>query len=235
MACAAIGPCPPLVPMRGRITCIVPFNETSQFGQLAAQLASPHDIAQIRPPAVDGPRPTAVAAILRASDSGLDVLLIKRSQRSGDPWSGHIAMPGGRAEPSDPTLAETAARETLEEIGLLLDPPHALLIGALEPLAPRIHKIPDVSVQPLVWVIADSHAAASSTSSPLGTSVEVDAAAWVPITHLTDPHRRVIHNVAGADGTALSLPAIQIDLGVLWGITLRICEDLVARLEPSGQ
>jgi hypothetical protein len=63
----------------------------------------------------------------------------------------------------------------------------------------------------------------------------VDAAAWIPITELSDPHRRVSHEVQGPDGSAISLPGIQIDLGVLWGITLRICEDLIERLELTGR
>lgn len=50
-----------------------------------------------------------------------EILMIKRAEREGDPWSGHIGFPGGRLEESDkgnPFL--TAVRETKEEVGVEL-------------------------------------------------------------------------------------------------------------------
>ncbi|HET6451474.1 MAG TPA: NUDIX domain-containing protein, partial [Spirochaetia bacterium] len=40
------------------------------------------------------------------------VLIIKRAERPGDPWSGHLALPGGHAEPGDPSLLAAALRVT---------------------------------------------------------------------------------------------------------------------------
>ena len=62
----------------------------------------------------------AVAAIIRADSAGLEILFIRRSHRQGDPWSGHLAFPGGRLEKEDASPREAAERETLEEIGLPL-------------------------------------------------------------------------------------------------------------------
>ena len=57
------------------------------------------------------PHDAAVAAILRPSgDSGLELLYIVRRRVPKDPWSGHIAFPGGRVEPSDASLRATAER-----------------------------------------------------------------------------------------------------------------------------
>ena len=56
----------------------------------------------------------AVALIVRLGIS-MDVLLIKRSTNERDPWSGHMALPGGRWEPDDSELQQTAIRETFEE------------------------------------------------------------------------------------------------------------------------
>ncbi len=51
-----------------------------------------------------------------------DLLFIRRAEKSGDPWSGHMAFPGGHMESSDASLLAAAIRETQEEIGLdLLD------------------------------------------------------------------------------------------------------------------
>lgn len=65
-------------------------------------------------------RKAAVAAILRpnARTGEAEVLLIRRAERVGDPWSGHMAFPGGHEEPGDLDSYSTALRETEEEIGL---------------------------------------------------------------------------------------------------------------------
>ena len=63
-------------------------------------------------------RRAAVALILRdPGDGTLEFLMIKRADYEGDPWSGHVALPGGRHEQGDPTLEATAIRETWEETG----------------------------------------------------------------------------------------------------------------------
>src|SRR5262245_28580055 len=62
----------------------------------------------------------SVALIVRGR-ADLGVLLIKRAKREGDPWSGHMALPGGRRDPKDASLIETAAREAREETGVDLE------------------------------------------------------------------------------------------------------------------
>src|SRR5450432_2372229 len=65
-----------------------------------------------------GTRQAAIAVIFLELEMSLDVLLIERAIREGDPWSGHMALPGGHADPADADLSATAERETLEEVGL---------------------------------------------------------------------------------------------------------------------
>jgi hypothetical protein len=48
----------------------------------------------------------AVAIILTPQPDS--ILFIRRADRSGDPWSGHMALPGGRRDPSDLDLAGTS-------------------------------------------------------------------------------------------------------------------------------
>src|SRR5689334_10230467 len=76
----------------------------------------------------------AVAAVLRDRGGEAEVLLIRRAQKETDPWSGHMAFPGGRQDPSDRDLLHTAVRETEEEVGLELRPEEHL-IGRLDDLA----------------------------------------------------------------------------------------------------
>ena len=59
------------------------------------------------------------------------VLLIKRAENPKDPWSGQIAMPGGRVEPGE-TCEQAAVREALEEVGKT--PENLIFIGMFQPL-----------------------------------------------------------------------------------------------------
>ena len=64
---------------------------------------------------------SAVAMILQQDESELRILMIKRAERDGDPWSGHMAFPGGRMDPIDRHGHDVAIRETEEETSLLID------------------------------------------------------------------------------------------------------------------
>ena len=95
-----------------------------------------------------GVRRAAVALIFRAgADGAPELLFIKRAEYPADPWSGQIAFPGGREEPTDGELIQTAVRETREETGLDLaahcDQLTAALTHAAEVSAARLHRLLD--------------------------------------------------------------------------------------------
>ncbi len=85
----------------------------------------------------EGDSRAAVAMIIDGSGSQSDpkVIFIERAQDSKDPWSGHMALPGGRCEASSESVMDTARRETHEEIGLYL--PRDSLLGRLDDLQGR--------------------------------------------------------------------------------------------------
>ena len=70
----------------------------------------------------------AVALVLRQAPA-LELLLIKRSSSEDDPWSGQMALPGGRRDPADAGLQHTAIRETHEEVGLDLRAHRSPMLG----------------------------------------------------------------------------------------------------------
>ena len=72
-------------------------------------------------------RRAAVAAIFTPQ---LDLLFMERAKVEGDPWSGHIAFPGGHEEDQDDSSLHTAMRETHEELGLDLS--GAEVLGSLD-------------------------------------------------------------------------------------------------------
>ena len=155
-------------------------------------------------------RPRAAVALVLVPDPD-SILLIRRAERDGDVWSGHLAFPGGRAAPDDPDLLSTAMRETREEVGVTLEMAHCL--GQLDDLAPRSPVLPPILVRPFVFALA--------APVPLSPNPEVAAAFWLPLSDLTrsgvfrpTEHRR--------HGTLLRMPGYHLEQGVVWGMTERV-------------
>jgi 8-oxo-dGTP pyrophosphatase MutT (NUDIX family) len=170
------------------------------------------------PAEVDAPEalPAAVALILYEGTAGVEALFIKRAQQAGDPWSGQLALPGGRREPADADLFATAVREAREETGIDLAGVERL--GTLDDLYPRTPTLPPVVVRPYVFAVLARPA--------LLPDVEVERAFWVPLRHLGDPgvRREVTLTVRGVERT---FPAYQLGDDVLWGMTERIITPFV--------
>ena len=159
----------------------------------------------------------AVAVILTPEPDG--ILLIRRAERTGDPWGGHMALPGGRREPTDHDLLTTAIRETKEEVGIQLDREH--LAGTLDDVVPRTPVLPPVAVRPFVFL---------APVRPLLTlNAEVAAANWVTIDHLVHPgtHHSVRLDVAG---NPRLVQAYELENAIVWGMTERIISSLLQQL-----
>jgi 8-oxo-dGTP pyrophosphatase MutT (NUDIX family) len=176
------------------------------------------------PDVIDDARSRAAVAIvlrppLRRAE-GPRVLLIRRAVAPGDPWSGHVAFPGGRVDPSDGGPRRAAEREVREEVGL--DLAGAERLGRLDDLAGRT--IPIV-VSAFVYGLAEV--------PPLRFSREVVAASWVPFSDLLDPKRHVTERF-DYQGHALDVPAIETGIGAgppLWGLTYRFLELFFRKLD----
>lgn len=159
----------------------------------------------------------AVGAILAPDPDA--ILVIRRAAREADPWSGQLALPGGRYQADDRDLLHTAIRETREEVGVALD--RARAAGALDDVAPLTPVLPPVAVRPFVFVL--DHA------PPLELGPEVASAAWVPLDSLLAPgaHRQVRVTIRGAERET---PAFLTPAGPIWGLTERILAPLLSRL-----
>jgi 8-oxo-dGTP pyrophosphatase MutT (NUDIX family) len=168
------------------------------------------------------PRRAAVAIVLRnAGDGVIELLLIKRSEREDDPWSGHIALPGGRHDPTDATLQDTAVRETREETGIDLAR-DGLVLGTLDELRPRSAVLPSIIVTPYVSV--------ARPDVVIETSDEVASAFWVPLASLADPLSAVESEVT-ARGATWRVPSYQLGGHTVWGMTERILANLLRVLD----
>lgn len=169
-------------------------------------------------------RGAAVAVVLsrvaRDDPESGELLLVRRATYPGDPWSGHIALPGGRHEPHDATLEDTARRETLEETGIDLS--DARCIAALPDLVPRSVHIPALVIRPYVFAY---HGGRDVTLSP-----ELVEAWWHPIAELRRADAWETVEVRAGD-TARSVRGYRWREHVIWGITERILAELFARPE----
>lgn len=158
----------------------------------------------------------AVAVILVPDPDAL--LLVRRAERSGDPWSGHMALPGGRQD-DDEDLLFTAIRETEEEVGLVL-PPEAL-VGVLDDMAPRTPVLPPIAVRPYVFRL-DRRPALGAHSD------EIAASLWVPLALLMDDALYAMTDVM-VRSQRMQVPAYRLAEGTVWGMTERILSDLLGR------
>ena len=162
----------------------------------------------------------AVALVVRGGDA-LEVLLIKRARREGDPWSGHMALPGGRRDGADDSLLHTAMRETEEETGVPLAR-SGIHLGRLEEVLPQSARLPRLTVTPFVFgVPADMEARVASAG-------EVEAVHWVALDLLRLPETRGQVEIP-LPGGALAFPCLRVVDDVVWGLTYRIMDDFLRR------
>jgi 8-oxo-dGTP pyrophosphatase MutT (NUDIX family) len=178
---------------------------------------------QHRPATLQGDeRFAAVAAVLREQHGDAEVLLIRRAKQESDPWSGHMAFPGGRQDPSDPDLLHTAVRETEEEVGLRLHP-EAHLLGRLDdlPAVARGRRV-GLVIAPFVFAIGEAPELVPNAS-------EVDELVWTPLSPLARGARDTKFPYQ-LEGRSFELPAYDVDGRIVWGLTHRMLGELFEAL-----
>lgn len=157
----------------------------------------------------DDVRWAAVALIVAPDPEAF--LLIRRADRADDPWSGHLALPGGRWHEDDTDLLATAIRETREEVGIILE--HTDLFATLEDVVPRTPVLPPLAIRPFVFHLPER--------PPIVPNPEVARTAWVELGPLRLPDAR--HEVAmDIRGERRMFPAYRTPMGSVWGLTERI-------------
>jgi 8-oxo-dGTP pyrophosphatase MutT (NUDIX family) len=152
---------------------------------------------------------------------GVSVLMIRRAERAGDPWSGHMAFPGGRRERADRNTLATALRETQEEVGF--DAAGAArLLGRLSDLATRPgRKGGPMIITPYVFHLR--------TETELVPNHEVAETVWVPLGFLAERGNREKMRWA-PNGVPLELPCYQFGGRRIWGLSLMMLDELLGVL-----
>ncbi len=167
---------------------------------------------------------SAVAIILAGNPKNLSMAFVRRSERPGDPWSGHIAFPGGRAQASDPSAQAVAERETEEETGLRLDDAERLAYLGSAPVNLR-GRASGMVLHPFVFHLP-------GTPPPMRPSDEVAEGFWIPLADLFNPGFGAVHEVR-YDGLLHRRPAIRWNGHTIWGLTWRTLETLAQRLDRT--
>jgi 8-oxo-dGTP pyrophosphatase MutT (NUDIX family) len=166
-------------------------------------------------------RLAAVLLALRLGEQGEpELLMIKRAEAERDPWSGHVACPGGRMEPGDHDLEQTAIRETWEETGIDMARDGEIL-GTLDDVTPRTPVLPPIVVRPFVGVVR--------SDVRIVASPEVAEAFWVPLPALRERAAWGM-GLVSVHGREEERPTFRHAGYTVWGLTERVLRQFLERL-----
>lgn len=160
-------------------------------------------------------RNAAVLIPLIERDEGLSVLLTRRSEALPS-HAGQVSFPGGRVQDEDRDVADTALRETEEEVGLSRS--FVSVAGFIEPYETGT----GFAIQPVVGFVRPGF---DLRPDPR----EVAEAFEVPFTFLMDPANHQLHHAVW-QGRRRSYYAMPYGRHYIWGATAGMLVALRRRL-----
>ena len=169
---------------------------------------------------------SAVAVVLDDKDPAqASFLFIKRAEFEGDPWSGHMAFPGGRFDEGDRNGLSTAIREMAEEVGFDVEDADSKrdvnprVVGRLSDVrtSRRVIARPMI-ISPYVFMV--------DSRPELIPNYEVAETLWIPYAFFADQDNRDELKFEHA-GMKITLPCYRYDGRVIWGLTLAVIDDLM--------
>jgi 8-oxo-dGTP pyrophosphatase MutT (NUDIX family) len=165
-------------------------------------------------------RRAAVAMILRGGEEEIEMLMIRRAEHDGDPWSGDLGFPGGKVDFDDNSDRSAAERETLEAMGLNLD--ESLFLGQLDDISGAY--VP-VNVACFIYHLEEP--------ANFEMNSEITNYWWVPLSRFLEPerHRHVTFTYRNKHRARPVIDLVEPEYPFLWGITYRMIEQFFNLLE----
>lgn len=153
----------------------------------------------------------------------VEALFGLRAEVEGDPWSGHVALPGGREDPGDADLLDTARRELREET--TVDLPRSAFVGRLDDLHPQAVHLPSIVVSPFVAWLPERPV--------VEENYELAGHVWIPLTDLAAPARR--SSFVRRTPEPREFTTIEYAGAIVWGMTLAIVENFLRRIRAGSE
>lgn len=215
-----------------------PYDLTpEQLRRLLAQLpdpaAPPRPRAQMRsengqiiarptePPPGHEARLAAVLVLIYPGPAGLTLALTRRAETLPS-HAGQISFPGGRQDPDDPSLLDTALREAQEELGV--SPQGLELLATLR----------TIFVPPSNFLVHPFVVFSPDRPEFVPSAGEVEEVLEVPLSHLLEP-ANLFTELRDVRGGRFHVPYFRFGPHKIWGATAAILDDLVSRLEQPGE
>ncbi|MGQ2985519.1 NUDIX hydrolase [Flavobacterium sp.] len=166
------------------------------------------------------PRISAVMMLFYPINGQAHLALIKRNAYPGV-HSSQISFPGGKAEPGDKTLADTALRETFEEIGVLP--------GAIEVVMP----FSEIYIPPSNFLVYPFLGVSADEPEFVPNPEEVVELIHLPLDEMLDDSIVVNAEMRTSYAQSLTVPAFRAGGHIVWGATAMIMSELKETIKSA--
>ncbi len=154
------------------------------------------------------------------SDGKAKLILMLRKTYNGV-HSNQISFPGGKFEPSDASIEDTALRETNEELGIAID-----TIEVVKPLS-------QVFIPPSNFLVSPFLGIARTNMSFIPQEREVEALVEVFLSDIMDETNFFNHNITTSYAKDIDVPAFKLNGYVVWGATAMMLNEVKDLLKES--
>lgn len=159
------------------------------------------------------PKKSAVMMLFYPKDGEAHLVLTKRNAYPGV-HSSQISFPGGKAEPEDTDLKQTALRETLEEIGVKP--------GEIEVIMP----FSEIYIPPSNFLVQPFLGIAENEPEFKPDPKEVTAIIQLPLDRFLDDSILTSSEMQTSYAQSIKVPAFVFEGHVVWGATAMILSEL---------